>query len=117
MDNSSSESIFTKIINREATADIVYEDEEMIAIKDINPKAPVHILLLPKDPIKNLNDFTQTHTELLGRLMLKAAEIAKKLNIADTGYKIVINTGDHGGQIIDHFHLHILGGQRVKAVV
>ncbi len=111
------DSIFTKIIKREADAEIVYEDDEMIAINDIRPKAPVHILVIPKEPIESLNGFTEQSTELLGRMLLRCAAIAKEKGIAESGYKVITNTGDDGGQIIDHFHLHIVGGEPVKMVV
>ena len=111
------ESIFTKIINRKADADIVYEDDEMIAIRDINPKAPVHILLISKEPVANLSAFTSEQEGLLGRMMLRVAEIAKEQGIAESGYKVVTNNGPDGGQIVDHFHIHILGGEPVKTLV
>ncbi|MFH1426849.1 MAG: histidine triad nucleotide-binding protein [Candidatus Kerfeldbacteria bacterium] len=111
------ETIFSKIINKEAEADIVYEDDEMIAFKDIRPKAPVHILVVPKKPIPDLNAFTAEDTELLGKLMLKAKDIAKEFGIAESGYKVITNTGDDAGQIIHHFHLHVVGGEPIKTVV
>ncbi len=111
------DSIFTKIIKREAEADIVFEDDLMIAINDIRPKAPVHILIISKEQIPSLNEFTDEHADLLGKMMLRAAAIAQEKGIAESGYKVVINTGDDGGQIINHFHIHILGGEPVKALV
>lgn len=111
------ESIFTKIINREADSTIVYEDDDMIAIEDINPKAPVHILLIPKEPVPDLNHFEEKHTELLGKMMLRIPQIAKEKGIAESGYKVVNNVGDDGGQIVAHFHLHILGGEPIKTLV
>lgn len=107
-------SIFTKIINREAEADIIFEDDEMIAITDIRPKAPVHILLISKEQVPSLNGFTAEHEGLLGRMMLRAAEIAREKGIAESGYKVVTNIGDDGGQMIDHFHIHILGGEPIR---
>lgn len=114
---SEQESVFTKIIKREAEADIVYEDDEMIAIKDIRPKAPVHILVISKEQIADLNACEQRHTELLGNMMLRAAQIAKDTDIAASGYKVVTNIGDDGGQIIHHLHLHVVGGEPVKVLV
>lgn len=111
------ESIFTKIIQRKADADIVYEDDEMIAIRDINPKASVHVLLISKEPYENLNAFGEEHQALLGKMMTRAAAIAKQEGIAESGYKVVTNIGDDGGQIINHFHMHILGGEPVKTIV
>jgi histidine triad (HIT) family protein len=111
------ESIFTKIINKEASADIVFEDEEMIAIRDIRPKAPVHILLISKKPVESLAQFTTEDEGLLGRMMLRIAAIAREQKIEESGYKVVTNIGDDGGQIIRHFHIHLLGGSRVENLV
>ncbi len=111
------DSIFTKIINKEAPADIVFENDEMIAIRDIRPKAPVHILLISKKPTKSLADFTAEDEGLLGRMMLRIAQIAREENIAEGGYKVVTNIGNDGGQIIHHFHIHLLGGSRVENLV
>ncbi len=114
---SDTKSIFSKIIDREAEADIVFEDDEMIAIKDIRPKAPVHILIIPKEAISSLDGFKPEHAELLGKMMLRAAEIAREKGIAKTGYKVVTNIGDDGGQIINHFHLHLVGGEPIKTLI
>jgi histidine triad (HIT) family protein len=106
-------SIFTKIINREIPAAIVYEDDECIAFRDIDPKAPVHILLVPKKEIPSLAKVTEEDKSLLGHLLLKASEIAKAEGISDSGYRIVINTNKEGGQEVYHIHLHILGGRQM----
>ncbi len=111
------DSIFTKIINKEAPADIVFEDDDMIAIRDIRPKAPVHILLISKKPVESLAQFTAEDEGLLGRMMLRAAQIAREEKIEESGYKVVTNIGNDGGQIIRHFHLHLLGGGRVENLV
>ena len=111
------DSIFTKIINREASADIVFENDEMIAIHDIRPKAPVHILLISKKPVESLAAFTDADEGLLGRMMLRAAKIAREQGIEQSGYKLITNIGSDGGQIIHHFHIHLLGGKRVEALV
>lgn len=113
----SKDSIFTKIIKHEAAADIVFEDDEVIAINDIRPKAPVHILIISKQQIPSLNECNEEHVELLGRMMLRAKSLAAEKGIAETGYKVVNNVGDDGGQIIKHFHLHLLGGEPVKTLV
>lgn len=110
-------SIFTRIINREAEADIIFEDDDMIAITDIRPKAPVHILVISKEQIPSLNEFTEDHTELLGKMMLRVAAIAKEKGIDQSGYKVVTNIGDDGGQIVHHFHIHLIGGEEVKTMV
>lgn len=109
--------IFCKIIKKEAEADFVYEDEEMVAFKDIRPKAPVHILVVPRKHVADLNDFEEGDAELLGKLMLAAAKIAKEQGIDQTGYKVITNINDDGGQIINHFHLHLVGGEPIKVVV
>ena len=107
------ETIFTKIINKEVPADIVYEDDRCLAFKDIQPQAPVHILLIPKKPIRSLADAKQEHQDILGYLLVKASEIAKEQKL-DKGYRININTLEDGGQTVYHLHLHLLGGRQMK---
>lgn len=102
--------IFCKIINREEEADIFYEDNDFVSFRDINPKAPVHYLLVPKEHIESINHLEGSHQELIGKMFLTAKEIADKLEIKDSGYKLIFNVGRGGGQIVDHLHLHILGG-------
>lgn len=103
-------SIFTRIMNGEIPADKVYEDDECICIKDIAPKAPVHVLLIPRKPIPRLVDATDEDQALLGRLMVKAGEIAKELGVGDA-FRLVVNNGEEVGQTVFHLHLHILGGK------
>ncbi len=105
-------SIFTKIINKEIPADIVYEDEHCLAFKDINPQAPVHILLIPKKEISSTQDIKSEDKELMGHLMIKIPEIAKKLNL--TAYRLAVNTGAGAGQTVFHLHIHILGGRKLS---
>ena len=107
-------SIFTKIINKEIPAVIVYEDDHCISFRDIDPKAPQHILLVPKKEIKSLAEATEEDAQLLGHLLIKAAEIAKDQGISDSGYRVVINTNKEGGQAVYHVHLHILGGRQME---
>jgi histidine triad (HIT) family protein len=107
-------SIFTKIIKREIPAAIVYEDDECIAFRDIDPKAPVHILLVPRKEIPSLDQVTENDKTLLGHLMVKASEIAKAEGISDSGYRIVVNTNNEGGQEVYHIHMHILGGRQMN---
>lgn len=107
-------SIFTRIINREAEAEILFEDDEMIAITDVRPKAPVHVLVISKQPIESLAAAEAEHEGLLGRMMLRIAEIAREKGIAESGYKVVTNIGHDGGQTINHLHIHLLGGEPVK---
>lgn len=101
--------LFTKIINKEIPADIVYEDDLCLAFRDINPQAPTHILLIPKKEIKSLEDASVQDQSLMGHLLVKASEIAKKENLK--GYRVVINTNKEGGQEVYHLHLHIIGGR------
>jgi histidine triad (HIT) family protein len=106
------ETIFDKIIRREIPADIVYEDDWALAFKDINPQAPVHILVIPKKPIPRLADADSEDGVLLGRLLLTVKQVAEQAGLAN-GYRVVINTGPDGGQTVYHLHLHILGGRQM----
>tara|TARA_Y100001970_G_scaffold94742_1_gene119393 strand:+ start:4286 stop:4627 length:342 start_codon:yes stop_codon:yes gene_type:complete len=106
-------SLFTKIINREIPADIVYEDKEIIAFNDINPQAPVHILIVPKKEIETLNDLEIGDQEIVGKMFLTAKILAKELNIDKTGYRTVFNCNEDGGQTVFHIHLHLLGGRQL----
>ncbi len=103
--------IFQKIINRELNAEIVYEDDDCLAFKDVNPQAPVHILLIPKESIKNISNVNLSHQKILGHLMVKIPEIAKKTSMSDD-FRVVINNGSKACQTIFHLHLHILGGRK-----
>lgn len=105
--------IFTKIINKEIPAQIVYEDEKCLAFRDINAQAPVHVLLIPKREIPTMNDVKTTDAELMGYLMVKAPEIAKQLGVAEKGYRLVINTNEDAGQTVPHIHIHIIGGREL----
>ncbi|CAN1212288.1 histidine triad nucleotide-binding protein [Tumidithrix helvetica PCC 7403] len=107
------ETIFSKIINRQIPADIVYEDDLALAFRDITPQAPVHILVIPKQPIPMLAVATDQDQALLGHLLLVAAKIAKDEGL-DRGFRVVINNGDNGGQTVFHLHLHILGGRAMQ---
>lgn len=104
------DTIFGKIIDREIDADIVYEDEQCLAFRDINPQAPVHILLIPKKPIPRLADAGTGDRELVGHLMIKAADIAREQGCGDA-FRLVVNNGETVGQSVFHLHLHILGGR------
>ena len=103
--------IFSKIIAREIPADIVYEDELVLAFRDIAPSAPVHILVIPKKEIATANDVTAADEAALGRLFTAAAKIAASEGIAATGYRLIVNCNEHGGQEVFHLHMHILGGR------
>ena len=107
------ETIFSKIISREIPADIVYEDELALAFRDVNPQAPVHILVIPKKPIPKLADADSGDHALMGHLLLTVKLVAEQLGLSN-GYRVVINNGNDGGQTVDHLHLHILGGRHMK---
>ena len=107
------DTIFTKIIRREIPADIVYEDELCLAFKDVNPVAPMHILIIPKQPIAKLSDSEIADQALLGHLMLKAKDIAAQQGYGDA-FRLVINNGAKAGQSVFHLHLHIVGGRSLS---
>jgi histidine triad (HIT) family protein len=101
--------IFQKIIDREIPAKLAHEDEHCIAIHDVNPQAPVHVLIIPKKPIVRIGEASPTDQALLGHLLLTAAAVAKKLGLAESGYRLVINNGRDGGESVPHLHVHLLG--------
>ncbi len=103
--------IFEKIAAREIPATIVYEDDLALAFRDANPKAPAHVLIVPKKCIPRLAEAQASDHALLGHLLLKAAEVAAKLGLDKTGYRLVINNGPDGGETVPHLHIHILGGR------
>ena len=100
--------LFCKIANKEIPAKIIYEDNDLLVFNDINPKRPIHWLIIPKVHITSLNDLDDA--ELAGKLLTVIPKLAKKHGIAENGYRVVINTRSHGGQEVDHLHLHVLGG-------
>ena len=106
------ETIFAKIINREIPADIVHEDDHCLAFRDIEPQAPVHILLIPKKPLAGLQEASPEDASLLGHLLVTARGIAEREGL-DEGYRCVINAGPAGGQAVYHLHLHLLGGRQM----
>jgi histidine triad (HIT) family protein len=105
--------LFEKIIAREIPADIVFEDDQCLAFRDISPQAPIHILIIPKKIIARIGAAQADDQSLLGHLLLTAAEIARRENIAPTGYRLVINNGPHGGETVPHLHIHLLGGRHL----
>ena len=105
------DTIFGKIIRREIPADIVYEDDEVLAFRDVTPQAPVHVLIVPKRPLQNLLDAAPTDTLLLGQLMQAAVHVAQTLGLDESGFRVVINVGPDAGQSVSHLHLHLLGGR------
>ena len=103
--------IFDKIIAREIPADIVYEDEHVLAFRDIHPQAPVHVLFIPKSAVATLNDLGEGDEVVVGRLAMAAAAYAKREGFADDGYRVVMNCNRDGGQTVFHIHLHLLAGR------
>jgi histidine triad (HIT) family protein len=108
-----SDTLFAKIIRREIPADIVFEDDEVLAFRDINPQAPLHVLFIPKQAIATLDELTPEHDALMGRLLRAAAEYARAQGVAESGYRTVINCRGDGGQTVYHLHLHLLAGRRL----
>lgn len=108
------DNIFLKIIRKEIPADIVYEDEEILAFRDIHPLAPVHILIIPKKPIESVATLETGDAGVVGKMFLIAQGIAKDLNISEKGYKLLIRVGRDGGQEVPHLHLHLIGGARLS---
>jgi histidine triad (HIT) family protein len=107
------DTIFGKIVRREIPADIIYEDDDVLAFRDLNPQAPVHVLFVPKRAIATLNDAGATDAELLGKLLLAAASYAKQQGFDKDGYRTVINCNENGGQTVFHLHVHLLAGRRL----
>jgi len=107
------DTLFDKIIRRDIPAEIVYEDDDVLAFRDINPQAPVHVLFIPKQPIATLNDLTAADAAVIGKLLLAATSWAKAQGFADNGYRCVMNCNKDGGQTVYHIHLHLLAGRQM----
>ena len=105
--------IFCKIIAGQIPSDVIYTDDKVIAFRDINPMAPVHLLIIPREHIPSLNDVTEQQITLLGHMVQVAKQLAKQQGIATKGYRVVINTGSQGGQVVQHLHMHLLGGREL----
>ena len=105
--------LFEKIIAREIPAEIVYEDDLVIAFNDINPKAPTHVLIIPKKPIPRIAEAEPEDHQVLGHLLLKAREVASELGLREKGFRLVFNNGHDAGETVPHLHLHILGGREM----
>lgn len=105
--------IFCKIINKTFPTDLLYEDDEVLAFRDIQPKAPVHILIIPKKHIHSLNESEITDLNLLGKLLHTAKKLSQQMGHDTKGYRVVMNTGNDGGQTVHHVHLHLLAGRRM----
>lgn len=108
------DSLFERIIRREIPADIVHEDEQVVAFRDISPQAPVHVLFVPRHPYRSLDEVPATEAELLGRLLLAAADYARREGLSEDGYRLVINTNRDGGQTVFHLHVHLLAGRPMQ---
>ena len=108
-----SKTLFEKIAAREIPAAILFEDDSVLAFRDIQPQAPTHVLIVPKKPIPRIAEAQADDQKLLGHLLLKAAEVAAKLGLDKTGYRLVINNGADGGETVPHLHCHILGGRHL----
>ncbi len=106
-----SDDLFLKIIAREIPADIVYENDEVLAFRDLNPQAPLHVLIIPKIHIRTIDELQPQHAELVGKLFLAAQDIARREGVAETGYRVVMNCNEGAGQSVFHIHLHLLGGR------
>ena len=110
-------SVFTKIINRELPATIVYEDDDVIAFVPLRPQAPVHLLIVPKKEIHTINDATDEDALVLGKLFLVAKKLAKEKGISETGYRLSMNINEDAGQSVFHLHMHLLGGRKLGPMV
>lgn len=104
--------LFCKIIAQDIRANIIYEDDEMLAFNDVNPQAPVHFLLIPKEHIATIND--TNNTDIIGKLTIRASKIAKQQGFADAGYRLVMNCNENGGQSVYHIHLHCLADRKLS---
>ncbi len=109
-----SETVFSKIIRKEIPATIIYEDDAVVAFKDISPQAPVHILIVPKKEIATINDLQDDDALLMGKIIIVAKNIAKEIGISEKGYRLVFNCSSDGGQEVYHIHCHLLGGRKLK---
>ena len=103
--------IFCKIVSGDIPSNKVYEDDKILAFRDLSPEAPQHVLVIPKEHIASLAEAKEEHLELLGYIQIKISEIAEKLGIKESGFRVVANTGDEGGQTVHHIHYHLLGGR------
>lgn len=106
--------LFCRIAEGEIPADVIHEDDQVVAFRDINPQAPTHVLVIPREHVASVDDLEEDHAELVGRLFLVAREIARDEGVDDGGYRLVVNTGAGAGQSVFHIHLHLLGGRAMK---
>lgn len=106
--------LFCKMVSGEIKPDIVYQDEHVLAFRDVNPQAPTHVLVIPKQHISTLNDLDEAHIDTVGRMTLAAASVARQEGFAEAGYRTVMNCNADGGQTVFHIHMHLLGGRSMR---
>lgn len=111
------ECIFCKIARKEVPSQPLYEDHDLVAFPDIQPVAPVHVLIVPKEHMVNLNDVGKGDVAILGKMLRLSARIANDMGVAESGYRIVINNGEQGGQVVPHLHLHLIGGRALDGKI
>ena len=109
--------IFCQIVAGKIPSEILYQDEEVIAFRDINPQTPIHLLIIPKRHIPSLTELTEAESPLMGHMVSIANQLAKKEGVAESGYRLVINCGKQGGQLVPHLHLHLLGGRQLSGAM
>lgn len=109
-----SDCLFCRIAEHQVESDVIYEDDDLVAFHDINPQAPTHILIIPRKHIATVNDAGEEDQDLLGKMVLKARDLASEQGIASDGYRLAMNTGSNGGQAVYHIHLHLLGGRAMQ---
>jgi len=105
--------IFCKIINKELAADVVFENDDILVIKDIHPQAPVHVLIIPKKHLDLLHEVSHEDLDILGKIFVVAGQVAEKLGVEKNGYRLILNQGSDAGQVVPHFHLHFLAGRKL----
>lgn len=109
-----SDCIFCKIANKEISSKIVFEDDSVVAFRDVNPQAPEHVLIIPKQHIQSVNEFNESNKEVVAHIFAEVVpKVAKELKLSEKGYRVVINTGEDGGQTVNHLHVHVLGGRNM----
>ena len=108
--------LFCKIANGEVESEVVYKNEQVCAFNDINPQAPVHILIVPRKHIEGINVLTEEDKEIIGNIMLVAKQLSEEKSISESGFRILVNSGSNAGQVVEHLHFHLLGGTRLKPI-
>lgn len=109
--------IFCKIIKGEISADVVWQDEDFLVIKDIHPQAPVHLLIIPKHHISDLKEVGPDEATVMGKIFIVAEQVAKQLGVSESGYRLILNEGEHAGKLVPHLHVHLLGGKDLGAKI